>query len=394
MTVRIIGAGFSGLTVAYALIKQGVAVEIYEKSPRAGGLIQTLESGADLVETAANGILASPDVEELFQDLNLKKASRPKSGKARFVFRKTPRQWPLGVLETLSFVGGLIYTLLFKKLARSKKDETVEEWVKRLWGEAAYDYLVSPALQGVYGPVENLDAELLGRALKRSANGKQTVAPEKGMGQLIEALQNYIKARGGEFHFGVNGELRNDVPTVIATPAPIAALILAPEHPDAAKHLAKVVYKSLTTVTATFAESSAQGIQGAPLKGFGCLFPKNEGFNALGVLLNHHIFGGRSQMQSETWIFPNAVDDTDEIRQKLQSDRKRMLGYEQNPEALTATAWPHALPDYNKDLREMIDQIQLPPKIYLTGNYLGAIGLSKILNYNIQLAKKIREEFV
>ncbi|MGZ4989027.1 MAG: FAD-dependent oxidoreductase, partial [Limisphaerales bacterium] len=40
-TVKVVGAGFSGLATAYFLTKHGFKVQVFEKSARAGGLIRT-----------------------------------------------------------------------------------------------------------------------------------------------------------------------------------------------------------------------------------------------------------------------------------------------------------------------------------------------------------------
>ena len=56
-TIKVVGAGFSGLTTAYFLVKRGFKVQIIEKTSRAGGLIETLQTEHGLVEKAANGIL-------------------------------------------------------------------------------------------------------------------------------------------------------------------------------------------------------------------------------------------------------------------------------------------------------------------------------------------------
>ena len=69
-TVKIAGAGFSGLTLAYQLLRQGMQVEIYEKQLYPGGLIKSMHLENGLVETAANAFLADQSIEELFNDFN------------------------------------------------------------------------------------------------------------------------------------------------------------------------------------------------------------------------------------------------------------------------------------------------------------------------------------
>ena len=70
-TVKVVGAGFSGLTTAYFLVKRGFKVRILEKSCRAGGLIETTQTEHGLVEKAANGILNSAKLEAIAAEIGV-----------------------------------------------------------------------------------------------------------------------------------------------------------------------------------------------------------------------------------------------------------------------------------------------------------------------------------
>jgi oxygen-dependent protoporphyrinogen oxidase len=100
--VKVIGAGFSGLVSAYYLLKAGFAVEIFEATSRAGGLINSIDCEWGLVETAANGLLNSVEVESLFEDIGARLAPTLKIAKKRYVFRQErARRWPLSVSASL-----------------------------------------------------------------------------------------------------------------------------------------------------------------------------------------------------------------------------------------------------------------------------------------------------
>ena len=57
---RIIGGGIAGLLLGFYLKKAGVSFHIYEKTERAGGLLQTKKTRFGIAEGAANGVLWCP----------------------------------------------------------------------------------------------------------------------------------------------------------------------------------------------------------------------------------------------------------------------------------------------------------------------------------------------
>ncbi len=93
--IKVVGAGFSGLVTAYFLTKQGFAVQIFEKSSRAGGLIQTIRTPHGLIETAANGLLNSARLEAMCAEIEVPLQATRRDGRKRFIFRGRPRQVPL-----------------------------------------------------------------------------------------------------------------------------------------------------------------------------------------------------------------------------------------------------------------------------------------------------------
>lgn len=401
--IHIIGGGFAGLAVGYYLTQLGRPVDIFEKSERLGGLIGTKREQWGLVETAANGILNNARVASLLKDLGVNPAKRPEESRNRYIFRGQPKRWPLTPLETVRFVGGL--PVLLAGGARGVRDgETFEVWATRLFGEKAFQYLFAPALQGIYGTAD-LDAGLIVgnlsriiedklskfdfqidlKKIKRSMSGG-VIAPAGGMEELIAGLAAKIQERGGEIHLNANGDLRRSHPTVIATSAPAAALLLLPEAPELARELTHIEYLPITS--ATIAVSPGAG----KWPGFGCLFPRGEGFWSLGVLFNNFIFADRSSLTSETWMFPFADRSDDEILNMIKVDRKKLTGDDEDILYSKISKWPHALPHYNQKLAEVLKNAEPPPQVYLIGNYLGAVGLSKILEQAAQLAEKIHSE--
>src|SRR4051812_8367951 len=106
-TITVVGAGFSGLTTAYFLTKQGLNVRIIEKCDRPGGLIHTLYTEHGLIETAANGLLSSARVEAMCADIGVPLVMTRREGRRRFIYRGKAKQVPLTIGDLLRLSGHL-----------------------------------------------------------------------------------------------------------------------------------------------------------------------------------------------------------------------------------------------------------------------------------------------
>lgn len=386
--IKVVGAGFSGLVSAYFLTKQGYQVEVHEKSSRAGGLIKTIRTPHGLVETAANGLLNSARLEAMCAELGVPLLATRRDGRKRFIFRGRPKQIPLDLSEMLNVAWR--FTRSASNL-RPRQFETIAEWGRRVVGAGATDYLLAPALGGIYaGDPERLSAGLIfGRATlpdhlgtKRPERAKVrgTVAPLHGLQELIDGLCDYLNGAGVEFLFDHHAAAKEGCPVVVCLSAPAASDYLAEIAPEISQALGEIEMLSIVTVTCFYSPEAAR------LKGFGCLFPRDQGFRARGVLFNECIFEGRGPAHAETWIFGGALDpeavklSDQEISQLIADERERFYAQRDDALEIHMTRWPNALPHYSIDLERILITLPRPPSnIRLVGNYLGRIGLAKIL---------------
>src|SRR5260370_34113210 len=308
--ITVVGAGFSGITTAYFLTKQNFKVRIIEKADRPGGLITTIRTQHGLVETAANGLLNSARLEAMCADIGVPLLPARREARKRFIYRGRPRQLPLKIADLLS-LGFRFFTHAIN--LRPRQFETIADWGRRVLGRGATDYLLTPALGGIYaGDPARLSASLIfGQAelpdhlqTTRPARAKLygTVAPPRGMQQLIDGLRNYLQNAGAEFLFNHDARIKPDEPAIVCTAARAAAECLADVGPQLSECLRQIEMMPVVTATFQYDPSAAR------LKGFGCLFPRNEGFRARGVLFNECIFEGRGPAHSETWILGGALD--------------------------------------------------------------------------------------
>jgi oxygen-dependent protoporphyrinogen oxidase len=399
MQVKVVGAGFSGLVTAYYLVKEGFQVQIVEKNSRVGGLIRTIQTPQGPVETAANGIRNSRRLEAMCADIGVSLEPTRREARARFIYRGRPRRFPLTVAEVLRlgfrFAGSAISL-------RPRPLETIAEWGRRIVGAAATNYFLAPALGGIYaGDPERLSASLIFGQVALPAHLQTTrperpklhgtVAPARGMQQLIDRLCDYLGRAGVECVLDHEAKIAPGEQVIVCTSANAAADCLAEISPQLSESLRQIEMMPVVTATCHYDPTAAK------LNGFGCLFPRGEGFRARGVLFNECIFAGRGPAHSETWIFGGALDPaivelTDEkLMQVIANEREKFYGERQEPIGIHLTSWPQGLPHYSIDLERILAELPAPPaNVALVGNYLGRIGLAKLVERAAFVAQTFR----
>ncbi len=397
--VTLIGAGFSGLTLAYYLVKKGFHVKIYEKSNRVGGLIQTIAHPLGLIETAANGMIASESLFALAEDLGVELIKPKNESRKRFIYRGRARQWPLSIFENtvLLFKFALNYVC---GTLKPKPELSIYEWGKSRLGKGATEYLLSPGLSGIYaGDAKKLSSFLILNRFFNKTKAKPlkyrgTTAPKSGMEELLQSLKNYLVNNKVEIILDKEITSLPESELVVLCCGPQASSqILSAQAADLSAKLKEIELLPLVSVTQFYKKESSD------LKGFGILFPSAESFNSLGVLFNADIFEGRSQLRSETWILggalsKNIIDKSDdEILSLISADRKK-LAKAATAEFSRIQRWPKALPHYTLELEKILIEIQnlLPKNIYLHGNYLGRLGLSQILESSKSMSVDLQRE--
>jgi oxygen-dependent protoporphyrinogen oxidase len=400
MMVRVVGAGLSGLAAAWWLTEAGADVEVLDAAGGPGGLIETVRTPEGLVERAANGFVWTETTAQWFRDLAITPCRSNDASRRRFIFRDgRPRRWPLTAGETAGLAARAGWAWLRRDL-RPRDAETIAGWSTRIGGRATTEWLAAPALQGIYAaPADRLSARAVfgGRSAgapprKRRFRSAGIVTPAGGMGEFIERLFDQLRARGVDFAFSCPcGALDPSVPTIVATPAPAAATLIAPHAPRLAEAIGLVPMTSIVSTTAFFAPTSSD------LRGFGVLFPRETNVRALGVLFNTEIFEGRGRGRSETWIYGSlagalTLPAADEVVDWIVEDRQRLTGRAERPIARgpARAGPPPSLPVYDRTILTIQERLSdLPPWLALAGNYLGRLGVAKLLDLSREAAERI-----
>lgn len=420
--IQIVGAGFSGLAMAYWLSKRRFDITVVEKSNRPGGLLGSERIDGTLVESAANGFVWNDDFARLELDLGIRFQETLASSRRRYIYRKSSkspslkdfRRWPLTPGETIGFIPRLAISALGIK---PNKRESIDAWVNRALGPSALSYLIEPILQGIYaGDVNRMSASLIfGRLFDRKKK-KEALPSSKtkttkrrgthshidGMGGFCRDLQTYLEKQGVKFQWGKQiDSAKPGEAQILAVNPHIASKLVAEDFPEVAQSLSEIELRGVASTTMVF--SSPGGEQGMP-SGFGILFPRSEGYKVLGILRNHHIFAGRSARVSETWIYGRedlealgCWNDDKKLRELILSERAQISGAELEPELQKTVFWHEALPHYTAELEAFLESEQRSSLeqegIYLFSNYTGQIGLSRIWSAAKELAEKLEERY-
>lgn len=217
--VVIIGAGFTGLTAALSLSKQGYRVRVIEEDKSPGGLAGTFEfaDGVRLEKFYHHWFNNDLYVPELVKELGLEGdiISLPSRTGMYFNGQTWKLSTPIDLLrfKALSFIdrirlGLLVFQVRKVKDWRSIEHLTIREWLEPLCGKNVYRTVWEPLITAKFSLfAEEVSAvwfwkKLALRGSTRNKKGGEELAYFKGgFGRLAEAMVTAIEAAGGRVNF-------------------------------------------------------------------------------------------------------------------------------------------------------------------------------------------------
>lgn len=450
--VVIIGAGISGLAVAYQLQASAPALEVVvlEKNGRPGGIVWTEDRAGFRVETGPNGFLdTNPSTLGLCRDLGLGPALVPAGDSARrnrYLFvggrlRRLP-VGPLGLVTTdlLSLRGKL--ALLSEPWRRPRPgpgDESVDAFVRRRAGAEAADLLADALVTGVHAGdparlsmqaafprVARMEAEdgsiLRGmlRASRRRARQGATAGRlwslRPGLRALTEALAERLSpapafgvtVRRIDFRpdasprWTVRGEGADAWPAdavVLACPAYQQAAVVADLDPALADAVHAIPYNRVAVV--------ALGFRRAELPrepdGFGYIVPQRQGGDVLGVQWCSSVFPGRAPEGSVLfralcggWNRPEIVNwDDERLAAAVRAEMTTTLGIHAPPVLRHVVRWDKAIPQYHLGHLARVGRIEAKtarhPGLFLGGNAYHGVALNDCVERAAVLAEQVAQ---
>lgn len=233
--VVIVGGGFTGLTAAYVLTKQGHSVRVIESDSTAGGLAGTFEfsDGVKLEKFYHHWFNNDAYVPALVKELGMEgdMITLPSRTGMYFNGRMWKLSTPMDLLRftALSFVDRIRLGLLVLQVRRIKDWRTIEhlsirEWLESLCGKSVYRVVWEPLITSkfsIYAEAVNavwMWKKLVLRGSTRNGKGGEELAYFKGgFGRLAEAMVTAIESAGGVVSLGekVTG-MRSDGHQILA----------------------------------------------------------------------------------------------------------------------------------------------------------------------------------
>ncbi|MFT7521541.1 MAG: oxygen-dependent protoporphyrinogen oxidase [Kiritimatiellia bacterium] len=357
-TVVVVGAGVTGLAVAWALRRAGLNVRLLEAADRAGGVLRSEWVQGICVEQGPQSLRgAGGAAAEIIESLGLIERVRgaSKAASKRFLLHKG-ELWPVpgGPLQALSggplSVGAVVRAMGEPLVRRNPTDgETLHDFISRRLGPGIADPLVEAFVGGIYaGDSRQLEAassfpkltafELEhGSILLGAFRGRRAERPEwlprgaftfdEGADVLVRALADGL---GDALSLGeaVTSVRKNEAGFLVktATESIQAAQVVLAVSPDAGAAIdspyAKV-YGAIPSAPVAAVHLAWPKGDGPQSEGFGWLAPSSERKDVLGAI----------------WVssvFPHLAPDHDVVR--------IMLGGARSPEL--AAREPQELVDH------------------------------------------------
>ncbi|GAB3641867.1 protoporphyrinogen oxidase [Spirosoma arcticum] len=450
MKIGIIGAGISGLTLAYELQRRGIDYYLWEASAEPGGYIRSRHDTSPdgnqtyLRELGPNSLLGDADLLRWLDELGLTPElafSKPVS-KARYIFRDGQyRQLPSGPLSLLFgrigepsfFSWKTKWAILCERTNKttSPEGETLAQFFRRRFSDEIVDYALTPFVAGIYAgnPERLLVSEtfpilltyerdygsvLRGLIKNQSTTGRrQSFSFREGMQTLPNAIAvqltqlslNDPVERIGQVGDGWQVDSATGTQTVdrlvLAVGTDAAARLLShtnlnDHYSDLAEALRRVEYPPMTAVHSAYKRADVRH----PLNGFGGLNPEKEGRFAAGHIWSSSIFDGRCPADEVLFTtFVGGAGSANNARlpdhvvfRKVHQELASAFGISaMEPTFRRIYRWERAIPQYNEQIVAVKRSVQAveADNLFVCANWYGGLSLSDCLGKARDLAVKL-----
>lgn len=445
MRVAIIGAGLTGLSLAYELEKKGFQVTVIESAATAGGVIQSKRIGDYLCEYGPHSLeVKSEAIQAFLDELGLEaEACEAPHQSNRFILKNgklMPLPFsPIAFIKTSLFSAKAKLRLLLEPFISKNKstaDESIADFIKRRLGQEFVDYAIDPFIKGVYAgdpaqlsirsafpklyELEQAYGSLIFGGMKSRKAAKAQLKPgavlfkkrilsfKNGMHSIITALEgklskpvllntqvSAIEKKNDQWQLSYNNKTEAFDRLVVTSPA--YRLHELPWQSDLIEHIKlfnKIDYAPIACVYTAFKKEEIAG----HLNGFGFLAPSLEKCNLLGSLYPSYMFperapndevlltnfiGGVSKRSILNKTDDELINETLETLAKLFTIRGKVR-------FTHVVRYAKAIPQYNIGYQDIVNEIseleKQFPGLHFAGNYRTGIALGHCIQNGSDLA--------
>jgi protoporphyrinogen/coproporphyrinogen III oxidase len=451
--VVIVGAGISGLSIAYRLQEScpDIGITVLEKNSRPGGTVWTERQHDFHVEVGPNGFLDNkPSTLNLCRALGLENRLIPSSeaaGQNRYLWwngklEPLPRSLPSFLTTPLLSWRGKLRLLAERFVRRSStdSDESIDAFVRRRAGRECAEVLADALVTGIYAGdpkilslgacfprLAKMEQEYgsvlrgMGRGSSRQnssfgnskkASGRMWSFPE-GLRLLIETLKDKLHSRlvcdtrvdglrlssaVGQPGWAVvgNGQWPADA-VVLACPAFEQAALLRTLDAELAERIETIAYNHVTVVALGFRETHIP----RRVDGFGFIAPQSSRRDILGVQWCSSIFPQRAPSRMVLlramcggWNRPDIASWNDErFVQAVRAELRLSMGIEAAPVFHRIIRWERAIPQYRLGHLENVNWIEERsrryPGLFLGGNAYHGVSLNDCTEQAEKVSTKV-----
>lgn len=448
--IVILGAGISGLSIAYWLKRAGFDITVLESKNEPGGSMETRHEEGFLVDYGPNsGLETVPLIGQLVDETGLREEmiyANNKSDK-RYILRNDK------LYELPTSPGAFFKTKLFSFRAKARllaepfigrsRDgyyQSISEFVTRRLGREFLDYAINPFVAGVFaGDPDSLSVKsafpklyrleerygglILGmirgarERKQRSEQSKQSAKMfsfKNGMQAFPNAIaekigdkikygcdvQKVVKDRSKYKvvyrHVNETCEVSTDI-VLCAIPAYRAASIFAEQDRELFNHLSEIYYPSVKVLYLGFKKEKI----GRALDGFGFLIPETENKTFLGAIWSSVIFPQRAGEDKAAFTLfiggarsPELLSrESDELVRRVIGEFKNIMNIHDDPIFVREKTWPKAIPQYTLGYIEherYFEKFEIMNQgLFLAGNYRGGISVGDCIKNSETTYKKI-----
>ena len=451
--VVVVGAGITGLTVAYRLLKSegNFEIVVLEGEKQTGGKLITSRFAGLLLDEGADAFLArAPWAKDLFDEIGISKefvspSSRSASIWANGSLEPLPSPNVLGIpLDHDSLPSKLLNSGDALKIKQGGKpseavpegtDISIGSLVRDCVGNSVFELFVDPLLGGINaGVVDDMSCETMApqlleaarheegliAALRETQQNSDSDSPvfythPNGMGHIVEKLTEQVSEsiRKDSNVISINrtnqqwvletnagSEIADAV--VLATSAQNAAKLLTSVSPTTSSRLSDIEHASVSLVSFAFKNSDIN----IPKDQSGFLVPRSTG-----MLMTACSFSGNKWAHlndgSQTLIRVSSgrIDDQrhdtlsdEELVKHLIDDLAVTLGLDSQPLEFRVTRWPKALAQFKiGHLQRMEGTIDLladeAPGVFISGSYHFGVGIPASVRSGNEAAVSVIEKF-